>query len=350
MTDTLSIAIHNKRLSLESDNADFMIYARTVLASMLAPSVRTPDIRVHLHWGRELIPAGMSSGSYSRLGRRLLMDGERIVQTAVLLVPGLQVATSISGAEVVVEGAFRPLSWRMKLDLALGGRATQTRFFAALVYYLVYFPLLEHIERTCEWYPLHASGVAWPQGAVMLAGLGGVGKSTITMAFLADPDVRVLSENLILHDEESIYAFPEPIHLDKRSREMLAGLHGRLESTGKAFTHGRESYEVTMSARVESATPRLFCALRRGQGLSLRPMSRDEALEFALSSDVLARELNEYAQQAAVLNLLSPRIGARRRRIETLEQLLSGVACYELVVGSGKNLNQVVDMVREKLG
>jgi hypothetical protein len=78
-------------------------------------------------------------------------------------------------------------------------------------------------------------------------------------------------------------------------------------------------------------------------------MSAEETLEIALSSNVLARELDEYAQQAAVLNLLSPIACSFQRRIEALQQLLNQMPCYELTVRPGENLNQVVALVRGKL-
>jgi hypothetical protein len=345
----LSLTIHKTRLTLESNSEDFITYARGHLAMLLSPPVETPDVHVRLHWGQQLISARSPIDDYHRLSRRLLLGKDEIVQTEILLLPGLQLRTSLAGANVSVDAAFRPPSRRMRLLMRLGGKASQDRIYAALIYYLVYFPLLWHIERTRQWYPLHASAVAWPQGAVVLAGLGGVGKSTLTLAFLSDPHARLLSENVIIHDQERVYAFPEPIHLDERSRKMLSRLNGRLKPTDRAYSHNRQSYEVPISDRVQSAKPRLFCTLRQGKKLNLRSMSAEETLEFTLSSNVLARELDEYAQQAAVLNLLSPIACSFQRRIEALQQFLNQMPCYELVVRPGENLNQVVALVRGRL-
>jgi hypothetical protein len=350
MKSTLSLTIHGAWLMLESNNEDFLTYAQEHLAALLSPPVGQPDIWVRLCWGRELIPVRASNDDYHRLGRRLLLGDNEIVQTEVLTLPGLQLRTSLTGPNVSVDAAFCPSSKRTKLLLGLGGKACRERVYAMLIYYLVYFPLLWHVERTRQWYPLHASAVAWPPGAIILAGLGGVGKSTLTLSFLSDPHARLLSENLILHDKDKVYAFLEPIHLDGRSREMLANLNGRLKSTGWAYSHNRQSYEVPSSARVQSATPRAFFTLRQGRLLGLRSMSAKETLEVVLSSDALAREINEYTQQTAVLNLLSPAAGSFQRRIDTLRKLLDQVACYELTVRPGEDLNRAVDLVRGRLG
>ncbi len=350
MKDTLALTIHGAWLMLESNNEDFLAYARGHLAALLSPPVGQPDIRVRLYWGRELVPVRASTDDYQRLGRRLLLGDNEIVQTEILTLPGLQLRTSLVGTGVSVDAAFCPPSKRMKLLLGLGGRASREQIYAMLIYYLVYFPLLWHVERARQLYPLHASAVAWPQGAIILAGLGGVGKSTLTLSFLSDPHARLLSENLILHDKEQVYAFLEPIHLDGRSREMLTSLNGRLKSTGRAYSHNRQSYEVPLSARVQSATPCAFFTLRQGRVLGLRSMSAKDVLEIVLSSDALAHEINEYTQQTAVLNLLSPAAGSLQRRIDTLRKLLGQVACYELTVRPGEKLDQAVNLVRERLG
>jgi hypothetical protein len=350
MTSTLSLTIHGMWLTLESNNKDFLAYARGHLAALLSPPVGQPDIRVWLCWGQELFPVRASNNDYHRLGRRLLLADNEIVQTEILTLPGLQLRTSLNGTNVYVDAAFRPSSRWMRLMLGLGGKASQERIYATLIYYLVYFPLLWHIERTRQWYPLHASAVAWPQGAIILAGLGGVGKSTLTLSFLSDSHARLLSENLILHNKERVYAFLEPIHLDDRSREMLTSLNGRLKPTGCTYSHNRQSYEVPPSARVQSATPCAFFTLRQGRVLGLRSMSAKETLDIVLSSDALAREINEYTQQTAVLNLLSPIAGSLQGRIDALRKLLGQVACYELTIRPGEKLDQAVNLVRERLG
>jgi len=348
MSPTLSLTLHGTWLTIESDQEAFLEYAAQHLAGWLASPTDRPDVRVRLHWNKDLMPALTHDGRYYRLGRRLLLSDNEIIQPEMLALPGLQLHSRLSAEGLAIDAAFIAPSRRLKLGL--GGHADRERIYATLIYYLVYFPLLWHIERSRRWFPLHASAVAWPQGALILSGLGGVGKSTLTLAFLDDPAAHLLSENLILHDETWVYAFPEPIHLDARSRELLSHLNGRLQLTGQVYSHGRQSYQVPASARVQSAKPRLFCLLRQGKELSLRPVPTAEAVEIVLSSDTLAKEVNEYAQQAAALNLLSPQAGQLERRVKALQKLLQGVTCYELTVRPGDPLERATAAVRGRLG
>lgn len=349
MSNALSFSIHGTWLTLESNNADFLAYTGEHLAALASPKVGVPEIQVRLQWGQELMPVQASINGYHRLGQRFLMGDHEIIQTQVLTLPGLQLRTSLSATNISMEAAFQPHSKR-KLIPGWGGKPSQQQIFAALIGHLVYFPLLWHIERTREWYPIHASAVAWPQGAVLLSGLEGVGTTTLTLAFLSDPNARLLSQNLILHDKTQVYAFPEPIHLDDQSLKLLGGLNGRLKPTGRAISRHRKRYEVSVSDRVLSAVPRLLFTLRQGKGLGLRLMSVQEALEVLLSSDVLVKELNEYEQQAAALNLLSPRAGSLQQRAETLGKLLKQVTCYELTFKPADDLRGTTALVRGRLG
>lgn len=344
----LHLTIHGTQLTMTSNNAAFLAYAREHLAALVAPGPGTPDIRVRLYWGQELAPASTTNG-YRRLGRQLLLGEDKIIQSGTLHLPDLQLHTQLAGAGLLIDAGFNPPSKRLQLVLKMGNKAVQERIYAALVYYLVYFPLLWRLEREAQRYPLHASAVTWPQGAAILAGLGGVGKSTLTLAFLSDPQARLLSENLILHNGEKVFSFPEPIHLDERGHKLLPNLDGRLAPTGRLYSHNRHSYQVIPSALASSATPRLFCLLRQGQKLDLKPLPIARTLEIALSSDLLAKELDAYFQQAAVLNLLSPSIGELQRRIDALHKLLSRVDCYELTIKPGQDLRRATDLVRSKL-
>jgi len=349
MGEPLSFTIHRTWLALESNEGAFLAYAREHLADLLSSPVGRPDIQARLHWGRELVPMRASVNGYHRLGRRLLRDDNEIVQTEILSLPGLQLQTSLTETGLCIDAGFRPPSNRMKRILALGGKSDQAQIYDTLICYLVYFPLLWYIERARQMYPIHASAVAWPQGAVILAGLGGVGRSTTTLAFLSDPDARLLSENLILYDKTRVYAFPEPICLDNRSRALLISLNGRLKPTGRSYPRNRQGYKVPTSARVQSATPRLFCSLRQGRDVDLSLISAEKALAILMSSDMLARELNEYAQQAAAFNLLSSGADSLQQRIESLKRLLKRIPCYELTIKPDEDLSNVVALVRDKL-
>ncbi|HIP96354.1 MAG TPA: hypothetical protein EYH32_03965 [Anaerolineae bacterium] len=343
MNERLTVSLHGIELELRSENPRFLRYARHYLRDLVAPTAAQAHVKVHLAWGQSIVSA--TDGQWDRLGRRLLRDEKRIVQTEVLALPGLQLCATATGDELEIEAGYRFPSRRSHLTYVLQGRAGETRLFVSLIYFLVYFPLFWYLERERGWYLLHAAAVAHPHGGALLAGLPGVGKSTFTLALLADPAVRLLSDNLVFHDGEQVYASPEPIHLDRRSRALLPDLGERLGPAGQAFSHGRYDYQLVPAGRADATRPRLVGILRLAPQTEARPLSRGVCLERLLAYDRLAKEVDEYNKQAAIFGLLSPRAGESRRRLEALERLLAKVDCYEIALQPGVNLGPVAAQV-----
>lgn len=204
MNEPLTLSLHEVGLELRSDNPRFLDYAGHYLRDLVVPTMDRAHVIVHLAWGQSIVSA--TDGQWERLGRRLLRDEKRIVQTEVLALPGLQLSVATTGDGLEIEAGFRFPSRRSRLIYVLQGRAGEARLFITLIYFLVYFPLFWYLERERGWYLLHAGAVAHPHGGIVLAGLPGVGKSTFTLALLADPAVRLLSDNLVFHDGEQVYA------------------------------------------------------------------------------------------------------------------------------------------------
>ncbi len=348
MNEPLTLNLHGVGLELWSDNPRFLDYAGHYLRDLVVPTMDRAHVIVHLAWGQSIVSA--TDGQWERLGRRLLRDEKRIVQTEVLALPGLQLSVATTGDGLEIEAGFRFPSRRSRLIYVLQGRAGEARLFITLIYFLVYFPLFWSLERERGWYLLHAGAVAHPGGGALLAGLPGVGKSTFTLALLADPAVRLLSDNLVFHDGEQVYAFPEPIHLDQRSRTLLPDLGERLGPAGQAFSHGRYDYQLALAARADATRPRLVGILRLAPQTEARPLSQEVCLERLLAYDRLAKEVDEYSKQAAIFGVLSPRAGGSGRRLEALERLLTKANCYEIAVQPGVSLGPVAAQVGHLAG
>ncbi len=346
--EPMRLSLHGVGLELRSDHPGFLRYAHHYLRDLVVPTVERAHVKVHLAWGKPLV--SVDDGYRERLGRRIALNDKGIVQTEVLALPGLQLSVATTGDGLEIEAGFRFPSRRSRLIYVLQGRAGEARLFITLIYFLVYFPLFWYLERERGWYLLHAAAVTHPHGGVVLAGLPGVGKSTFTLALLSDPAARLLADNLVFHDGEQVYAFPEPIHLDQRSRALLPDLGERLGAAGQAFSHDRYDYQLSPAARADVASPRLVGILRLAPGGGVRPLAREVCLERLLAYDRLAKETDEYGKQAAIWDLLSPQAKRSQRRLEMLERLLSRVDCYEIAVQAGGNLVPVTEEVRRLAG
>src|SRR5262245_11536909 len=74
------------------------------------------------------------------------------------------------------------------------------RKYFSLMSHLVYYPIFWHLERSRGCVLLHASALGTPGGAVLIGGLGGVGKTTLSVALSRTPGFSLRAENLTLAD------------------------------------------------------------------------------------------------------------------------------------------------------
>ena len=169
----------------------------------------------------------------------------------------------------------------------------RNRLFFKLMYFMIYYPMAWQFERTRGWGLLHASAVTMPSGrAVLLSGMGGVGKSTLGLSLLSHPGVKLLSDNLIFHDEERIYSFPEPVRLDADSVEGMteAGLEPertKLPSTA----HPKPTYRVGAGRRTAAGPPGAVFFLRFAPKSGMTTIDPRRAAAMLIAGNDLARAL-----------------------------------------------------------
>jgi energy-coupling factor transporter ATP-binding protein EcfA2 len=123
--------------------------------------------------------------------------------------------------------------------------------------------------------------------AVVIAGPGGVGKSTL-LATLADSD-RAVSDNLCAAGPDRMYGLLEPVRDE----------HG----SGRRMPHGR--HERAWTRRADSLAPQRIIVLQRGDPsrLVVRPATAEVAARELVAGTYAAGELRRYWAFAATLAL-----------------------------------------------
>src|SRR6266536_856013 len=135
--------------------------------------------------------------------------------------------------------------------------------------------------------PLHASACTAGDGRVaLLAGPGGVGKSTLVSMELADGG-RAVSDNVCVADGASAWGVVEPLRVEGGG--------------GRRMPHGRR--ETAMPGRAPVLRPDRVVVLRRGSGptASVRPCSPGAASRSLVTGTYMAQELRRYWAFAATL-------------------------------------------------
>jgi hypothetical protein len=340
---SLDFSLHGVRLRLESRNTAFLRAARSSLPDLLADhtgednrSLGDIQISSRLHWEEEPPPHWQRSG-VRRWGRRLLQSEQRVLQTEIPALPGLQIESEWQEPRLCLEAYFqRPLTWQ-RLPQRLVGAGAE---LAALSYYLVLFPLLHYLEQMRNLHPLHAAAAVHPAGSFLLAGLPGSGKSTFSMSFLGEPETRLLSDNVVLYNKGEVFSCPETIHLSEDAlRRLPTAAAARLERAGQRHSYGRDIYRLIPQARAETARPRALFFLGLADQTALRPVPTAAAVDRLVGLDGMAKEISAYNQFAAALDLAAPLGGQATRRSAGLHSLFQKMSCFELWLEAGGDLS-----------
>lgn len=136
--------------------------------------------------------------------------------------------------------------------------------------------------------PLHATAVTAGEVTALLAGPGGVGKSTLVLRELASGGSAV-SDNLCVGDGTTMWGLVEPLRVEG--------------GTGRRMPHGRR--EAPMPGRTPSLVPDRILVLRRGwgDGVRVRGTTGSTAARSMIAGTYMAGELRRFWSFASTLAL-----------------------------------------------
>ena len=340
MNKSVCFEMHGVRVRIESELPAFADYAGAVLEPFVVADEGRFDIRSVLQWRDGAPPRKSGEGGFeplvwTRRPDRDLYVGERGCQwLRIDDFPDLQMELAMRDDSVEVTGRYffhlatgstaeslQRLRHRSQLDEMRGRR------FSTLLYYLFYHPLLWWLSRGAGWHVLHGGAVATRFGAIVLAGMPGCGKSSLSVAMLANPELRVLSDNLILHDGQNVMACPELLLLDENSRRLAgAGAH-RLTPTGETRVFSREAYRVS-EMELDPQPVAVLLHVERASEYSLQPIDPAESAARLRAANTMAKEVRRIGIMNEVLDVVS---GARRYdEAGAAERLAASAPSFEL--------------------
>jgi hypothetical protein len=196
---------------------------------------------------------------------------------------GFDLAVEARGPVLHVTARYRPPPRTRAANTLLGAR-----FRLLTAQTLLHYPALWWAAVRGR-VPLHVSVTAGAGGVTMIAGPGGVGKSTMLAAGLKQGE-RATADNLCACDARHAYGVVEPLRVD--------GGRG-----GVAATHGRS--EHALPGRVPRLEPDRLVVLRRAAGptASAGPLSPAEAARELVAGTYMAGELRRFWAFAGTLAL-----------------------------------------------
>jgi hypothetical protein len=213
----------------------------------------------------------------------------------------------------VAEFTFR---WRPQLPGRAAATLLRTRFILLARAVLLQYPVLWRASLRGR-APLHASGCVIGDLRPLLAGPGGVGKSTLIAQELAEGGLAI-SDNLCVCDGASAWGVVEPMRVEGGS--------------GRSMPHGRT--EAPLPGRVSSMTPNVVVVIRRGHDnvAHLYSCGTDSVARSLIGGTYMAGELRRYWAFAATLSLGSG-LGPSHPPVEAIaRQLAARLPAVEILL------------------
>jgi hypothetical protein len=238
---------------------------------------RVADIEVRVRSGRDSFDVAgaepLTRGAYRH-------DGAVVLRNACG--SGFDLRVLVDGDRLAVEARWAPPRRERLAALAL-----RSRFHLLARAVLVQYPALWWAGRRGR-VPLHAGAVTVGAATPLLAGPGGIGRSTLLLDAVAAGE-RACSDNLCVSDGEQVYGLVEPVR-------VAAG-------AGRRMAYGRR--EQPLPSRVGVLRPDRLVVLRRDDGAlpRVRPLPPDQAAEAVTAGTYMAGELRRYWAFAATLAL-----------------------------------------------
>lgn len=274
-----------------------------------------PTVQVRIEAGREAFP----TRGLRTVTRGAVSDGRRTVLRDAGG-SGFDLHLDLDGDGVLaVTARYRPPAATRAANLALSGR------FALLAgQVLVHYPVLWRAGWRGR-VPLHVAAVATAEGTPLLAGPGGIGKSTVLVRLLAE-GATATADNLCCADRERCFGLVEPLRVDRAA--PAAGLPHQ-----RGTSHGR--VDRPLPSRVAELTPDRVVVLERGPRTEVTPIGPDEAARTLVAGTYAAGELRRYWAFAATLALATGRGPAHPPVAETARDIADRLPCTRMRVGDG---------------
>ena len=220
-------------------------------------------------------------------------------------------------AKIRVEARYRPPIRDRVAALAL-----RSRFHLLTRAVLLQYPAL-WAAGTRGRMPLHAAALRIGTEVLLLAGPGGVGRSTMLLEALGSSDAAgdtrcACSDNLSVSDGQAVHGLVEPIRIE------CAG--------GRRMPHGRGECELPNRAKV--LVPDRVVVLRRARGgvPTARPITARRAADVLAAGTYMAGELRRYWAFAATLALATGR-GPACPRVTDVATAFARLPAVEITLG-----------------
>jgi len=331
-TNEVNIKFLNVTLQLKSEMKGLLDFIYIMNASIINENNNSnPDITVNLKPDKGYT----ISNNYKKISRNIQIGDSSIFIMKVDRIPGLSLKIKIKDNKINIEAFLKEKKNNLVKILSPWRGFDQSINFMILTYYLIYIPCIYYLEHFRNLYLLHAGAFEYKQKGIILSGLGGVGKSTLTLAALHMNNSKILSDNMIFHDSQKIFSIPSPIGLDLNSLSLLAKISNKLTPIKLPTHHGRTYYQLKPDLFINQAVPKYLFWLQCGNENTIKPIDEKKIIKTLLDINLLTNHIREYLEFAALVDLVSKKISSPAGHFKNLSSLASNLECFVLTFKPG---------------
>lgn len=344
--ETVGIRAHGVTLNLACDSRELLDFVSEMVPGLVGPPSDAPDLAVRSRWLAAPMERGRSwfrdATGPGTLGSRMHLGADDLIWFETHRDPDLQLRFRRRKGRLVFDVAYCYQPKRKKQDAYPD---LKRRKLFGLLRYLVHFPIAWHLERTRGWSMIHASAVAWGDGALLVAGPGGAGKTTTCLALAARAGMPLLGENLVFCDGAWIHPIAEPVRVTRESLALLGDAFAALDANGIPSDGQRKAMFRLPGDGAAPARARAVFLPRFAERGFVRRMDAELASEWIAAAQRLTLELGDYGGYASALDLLWPQAGRSRTEGEVLRRLTAATPCWVLGIERKSGVGPVVDRI-----
>lgn len=353
MTQTIYLQFQETGIQISTEVRSFFDFVTNYFSQIVCRKPKEPDIDIYF----EIIEPGtfekklhtfIDSTNYQKLSRQIIKSGHIVALKEVNQFPGLKLIFDFGDNKLKVYGYYeQPSGLKNKLKTMIFSEETKLRLNLYLKYFLILFPCIWYNEQYKDRFLLHASAISYLGKTAIFPGLGGVGKSTLTLAFLSYPEVKFISDNLLLSDSKNIYSVFESIALDEQSIQLLGSAKKKLKKLNIHMSHARQYYKVNENYINQAKAGTIFFVKFCNQ-FRIQKISIEQAINRMISVNSIAKEVSAYSELAATLNLATDN-SSDFHKYEMLKEMINQNGCYELCIRPHSDLREPMNAVLEIL-
>ena len=217
-----------------------------------------------------------------------------------------------------------------------------------LTYYLIFMPCFFYLERIQKHRLIHASAFEHRGKGIILTGLGGVGKSTLSLAALLWPENRFLSDNIIFYNDEKIYSLKSPIAADQKIVEQYEIIKNKLVAKQFNSHFNRMYYDLKQEFCVDQLMPEYLFWLQQSNVNLIIPMKNQNRDRNIVKINFLTDHLREYYIFAAAFDFILTKDKILADYLSNLHNFLESINCFILKFRPDDELNKIFNETIDK--